>query len=343
MSRKTGNNEENAMNKEENIMNNTTNENNENNENKAIATIGVFAKSLNDRLSQILNAGTNAIMKVEGETELAVLTVQLKHKLASGATSLTITTPSTIESVERLQKLEEVEKLTPSIKCVELAKIADDVDSELKMSVETFAYSVFGITKTTANQYVRIGKYFYNEEGGMKGNLPFLNTSQLIPLLARLTYADDEKKVLSDNPIRWIEQAFMPNENGNSLLHPTDSASDIKKALKSYDSGILDIHGECHKSEEQIQAIKAQNKANRKTNEKNTGNATSNESDENSTPYGAFLFSLGQLITDADSVVASYKEAKDDINFDVASKLSIQMEIIAKAIGEISSIIADID
>lgn len=265
-----------------------------------VTTINAFATGISARLAGILNRDTKAVTTDNNGTEVTSLSLNLAHKLANGAEKLEITNPMVIEAVERLQKLGDIENLTPSIKCVELARIANDVESELGMKIDTFAYSVFNIQKKTALQYVRIGTYFYDSNGNMKSDkIPFLSTSQIIPLLARLGENGD---------LTEIESFFTPNEDGHSLLHGTDGANYIKKALKRYDAGELDCHGEELLTIAQKEARLAQERADRKA-KKEAEKTTSNEpkGDEELTPIDSFNVSLSRTLAGIDSLIAAYE------------------------------------
>lgn len=279
---------------------NTMNNENMNNENNSLTTINAFATGISSRLASILNRETKAVTTDNNGTEVTSLSLNLAHKLANGAEKLEITNPMVIEAVERLQKLGDIETLTPSIKCVELARIANDVEAELGMKIDTFAYSVFNIQKKTALQYVRIGTYFYDTNGNMKSEkLPFLSTSQIIPLLARLGENGD---------LTEIESFFVPNEDGHSLLHGTDGATYIKKALKRYDAGELDCHGEELLTIAQKEARLAQERADRKA-KKEAEKSFNNEpkSEEELTPIDSFNVSLSRTLAGIDSLIAAYE------------------------------------
>ena len=278
-----------------------------------VNNVTTFGTGLAARFNAILNRESKAITTMNGDTEVSTLTLSLKHKLADGRESLVITNPETISAVERIQKVGDIETLTPTVKCVELAKMADSVESEFSMKVETFAYSVFGITKTTAQQYVRIGRYFYNEEGNMRSEkIPFLTTSQIIPLLARLTKKENSEE-LAENPLEWIESAFTPNESGKSLLHSTDSASVIKKQLKAYDGGFIDIHGESALTIEEAESRKAQQKADRaKKKESETSKTSEADSNKELTPIESFNMNLSRIFSDYESLAASFQACVDD-------------------------------
>ncbi|MBQ6628609.1 MAG: hypothetical protein IJH65_07285 [Methanobrevibacter sp.] len=273
---------------------------NESTVNNEVTTINAFATGISSRLANILNRETKAVTTDNNGTEITTLSLNLQHKLANGAEKLEISNPLVIEAVERLQKLGDIETLTPSIKCVELARIANDVEAELGMKIDTFAYSVFNIQKKTALQYVRIGTYFYDSNGNMKSDkIPFLSTSQIIPLLARLG---------ENGSLEEIESFFTPNEDGHSLLHGTDGANYIKKALKRYDSGELDCHGEELLTIAQKEARLAQERADRKAKkeaEKGSNNET--KGDEELTPIDSFNVSLSRTLAGIDSLIAAYE------------------------------------
>ena len=273
---------------------------NESTVNNEVTTINAFATGISSRLANILNRETKAVTTDNNGTEITTLSLNLQHKLANGAEKLEISNPLVIEAVERLQKLGDIETLTPSIKCVELARIANDVEAELGMKIDTFAYSVFNIQKKTALQYVRIGTYFYDSNGNMKSDkIPFLSTSQIIPLLARLG---------ENGSLEEIESFFTPNEDGHSLLHGTDGANYIKKALKRYDSGELDCHGEELLTIAQKEARLAQERADRKA-KKEAEKGSNNElkGDEELTPIDSFNVSLSRTLAGIDSLIAAYE------------------------------------
>lgn len=273
---------------------------NESTVNNEVTTINAFATGISSRLANILNRETKAVTTDNNGTEITTLSLNLQHKLANGAEKLEISNPLVIEAVERLQKLGDIETLTPSIKCVELARIANDVEAELGMKIDTFAYSVFNIQKKTALQYVRIGTYFYDSNGNMKSDkIPFLSTSQIIPLLARLG---------ENGSLEEIESFFTPNEDGHSLLHGTDGANYIKKALKRYDSGELDCHGEELLTIAQKEARLAQERADRKAKkEAEKGSNNEPKGDEELTPIDSFNVSLSRTLAGIDSLIAAYE------------------------------------
>lgn len=302
-----------------------------NNMNNEVTTINAFATGISSRLAGILNRESNAITTDNNGTEITTLSLNLAHKLANGAVKLEISNPIVIESVERLQKLGDIETLTPSIKCVELARIANEVESELGMKIDTFAYSVFNIQKKTAQQYVRIGTHFYDSNGNMKSDkIPFLSTSQIIPLLARL----GEKGELDE-----IESFFVPNEDGHSLLHGTDGANYIKKALKRYDNGELNCHGEELLTIAEKEARLAQERANRKAKkEAEKGKDSDSNSEEQLTPIDSFNVSLSRTLAGIDSLISAYEAVKEAKSLSEATLEAIapQLLAIAEAVNVIS-------
>lgn len=305
-----------------------------NNENKnEVSNINAFASGISARLADILNRESHAITTDNNGTEITTLSISLQHKLANGAEKLEISNPTVIEAVERLQKLGDIETLTPSIKCVELARIASDVESELGMSIDTFAYSVFNIQKKTAQQYVRIGKYFYNENGNMKSDkIPFLSTSQIIPLLARLG---------ENGELNEIESFFTPNENGNSLLHATDGANYIKKALKRYDAGELDCHGEELLTIAEKEARLAQERANRKAKKEAEKPKENNSTEVELTPIESFNVSLSRTLSGVDSLISAYEAVMESKSMSPETLKAIETPIntIVEAINTISEVL----
>lgn len=323
-----------AKNNENKANETTINNENKENENNSLTTITAFANGISSRLADILNRESKAVTTDNNGTEITTLSLNLTHKLANGAVKLEVTNPTIIQSIERLQKLGDIETLTPSIKCVELARIANDVESELGMKIDTFAYSVFNIQKKTAQQYVRIGTYFYDENGNMKSDkIPFLSTSQIIPLLARLG---------ENGELDEIESFFIPNEDGHSLLHGTDGANYIKKALKRYDSGELDCHGEELLSIAEKEARLAQERADRKA-KKEAEKATSNEpkGDEELTPIDSFNVSLSRTLAGIDSLIAAYEAVSESksLSEETLNLLATPLRTIAEMVNTISEVL----
>ena len=306
-----------------------------NNENRnELTTINAFANGISNRLADILNRESKAVTSDNNGTEVTTLSLNLTHKLANGAVKLEITNPIIIQSVERLQKLGDIETLTPSIKCVELARIANDVESELGMKIDTFAYSVFNIQKKTAQQYVRIGTYFYDSNGNMKSDkIPFLSTSQIIPLLARLG---------ENGELDEIEQFFTPNEEGHSLLHATDGANYIKKALKRFDSGELDVHGDELLTIAEKEARLAQEKANRKA-QKEAEKKSEKQENENGelTPIDSFNVSLSRTLAGIDALVSAYEAVIDSksMSEDTLKAIEAPLHSIVEAVNSISEVL----
>lgn len=118
-------------------------------------------------------------------------------------TKITVNDPAVIASLESYKSAERLEGMAMYVKAKSLANMADHIDTLSAMGFKTvgdFAHHVLGISKLTANQYARVGRYFLGND-----YLPldcFPSSIEVGKLIEFLAYVIDENGNFNPDEVR---------------------------------------------------------------------------------------------------------------------------------------------
>lgn len=149
-----------------------------------------------------------------------------------GKSEIRITDESLLRSTSKIMVGKRTGELVSRVLCRELFNIesAGTYRAMGFKSIGEYGAKLFDLKSVTCSQYVRIGKYFINEDYSDISS--FTDTLTISHLLELLTYVEEE----SENPIKEIEMAF-----ANGIINDCMSCRDMRNALKTHFKGDIDI------------------------------------------------------------------------------------------------------
>lgn len=149
-----------------------------------------------------------------------------------GKSEIRITDESLLRSTSKIMVGKKTGELVSRVLCRELFNIeaAGTYRAMGFKSIGEYGSKLFDLKSVTCSQYVRIGKFFINDDYSDKS--AFTDTLTISHLLELLTYVDEE----SENPLKDIEMAF-----ANSVINDCMSCRDMRNALKSHFKGDADV------------------------------------------------------------------------------------------------------
>jgi len=148
-----------------------------------------------------------------------------------GKSEIRITDESLLRSTSKIMVGKRTGELVSRVLCRELFNIESNGTYHALgfKSIGEYGSKLFDLKSVTCSQYVRIGKYFINEDYSDKSS--FTDTLTISHLLELLTYVDEE----SENPIKEIELCF-----AKGIINDCMSCRDMRNALKSHFKGDAD-------------------------------------------------------------------------------------------------------
>ena len=150
-----------------------------------------------------------------------------------GKNEIRITDESLLRSTSKIMVGKRTGELVSRVLCRELFNIesAGTYRSMGFKSIGEYGAKLFDLKSVTCSQYVRIGRYFINDDYSDVST--FTDTLTISHLLELLAYVDED----SERPLKSIELAF-----ANSIINDCMSCRDMRNALKSHFKG--DVDGE---------------------------------------------------------------------------------------------------
>lgn len=148
-----------------------------------------------------------------------------------GKSEIRITDENLLRSTSKIMVGKKTGELVSRVLCRELFNIetAGTYRAMGFKSIGEYGSKLFDLKSVTCSQYVRIGKFFINDDYSDKS--AFTDTLTISHLLELLTYIDEE----SENPIKNIELCF-----ANGIINDCMSCRDMRNALKSHFKGDAD-------------------------------------------------------------------------------------------------------
>lgn len=148
-----------------------------------------------------------------------------------GKSEIRITDENLLRSTNKIMVGKRTGELVSRVLCRELYNIenAGTYHSMGFKSIGEYGAKLFDLKSVTCSQYVRIGRYFINDDYSDKSS--FTDTLTISHLLELLTYIDEE----SETPLKDIEMAF-----ANGIINDCMSCRDMRNALKSHFKGDID-------------------------------------------------------------------------------------------------------
>lgn len=148
-----------------------------------------------------------------------------------GKSEIRITDESLLRSTSKIMVGKRTGELVSRVLCRELFNIESNGTYRALgfKSIGEYGSKLFDLKSVTCSQYVRIGKYFINEDYSDISS--FTDTLTISHLLELLAYVDEE----SENPIKDIEIAF-----AKGIINDCMSCRDMRNALKSHFKGDAD-------------------------------------------------------------------------------------------------------
>ena len=205
------------------------------------ATVSTSLATPNDALSVVGNIFQNdqlftgqyeETIKNEDGSEVTVYNGKFhlygNHK---GKSEIRITDESLLRSTSKIMVGKRTGELVSRVLCRELFNIESAATYRAMgfKSIGEYGSKLFDLKSVTCSQYVRIGKYFINDDYSDISS--FTDTLTISHLLELLTYVDED----SENPIKAIELCF-----ANGIINDCMSCRDMRNALKTHFKGDID-------------------------------------------------------------------------------------------------------
>ena len=227
-----------------------------------------------------------------------------------GKSEIRITDESLLRSTSKIMVGKRTGELVSRVLCRELFNIekAGTYRAMGFKSIGEYGSKLFDLKSVTCSQYVRIGRYFINDDYSDISS--FTDTLTISHLLELLAYVDED----SDNPIKAIELAF-----ANGIINDCMSCRDMRNALKTHFKGDIDADNGKGDKDTDKNDKKADNSENNADNDKTVHEPSAN------TPIDTSLIEKKTMAISLLSEL-TVTEGMTDVTDDIQNAIDVVLE-----------------